>query len=55
MTADIYLGIFKALKVVSYDRWLVYEALSLDVFLSELGEIPLKCHAYKQVVLSVFW
>ncbi|MEM1976715.1 MAG: sugar phosphate isomerase/epimerase family protein [Nitrososphaerota archaeon] len=42
--------IFKTLKDIGYNRWLVYEAWSTRVFLSELGEIPPKIAMWRQLI-----
>ena len=42
--------IFKALKAIGYNRWLVYEAWSPDTFLSELGEIPPKIAMWRRLI-----
>lgn len=42
--------IFKTLKSINYDRWIVYEAWSTDVFLSEYGEIPSKIAMWRRLI-----
>ena len=41
--------VFRALKELNYDRWVVVEAWVRDVFLSELGEMPPKIAMWRSL------
>lgn len=42
--------IFKTLREINYDRWVVYEAWVTDVFLRELGEVPSKIAMWRRLI-----
>lgn len=44
--------IFRTLKEIGYNRWVVYEAWAMNVFLSELGEIPQKIAMWRRLVMD---
>jgi D-psicose/D-tagatose/L-ribulose 3-epimerase len=45
-------NIFKTLKEIGYNRWVVYEAWATNVFLSELGEIPPKIAMWRRLITN---
>ncbi|MEM0368388.1 MAG: sugar phosphate isomerase/epimerase family protein [Desulfurococcaceae archaeon] len=47
-----WMDIFKALKEIGYNRWVVVEAWVHDVFLTELGEIPPKIAMWRRLAPS---
>lgn len=46
-------NIFRALRDINYNRWLIYEAWSTDVFISEFGEIPPKIAMWRRLITDI--